>query len=331
MRPSLAKRSERQPRASLSCNARLGYHAAPVQRGRISQAARKTRAAARALSGRPASASTLPPAKLTEVQRRVLDELTSRGIAIVPFAELIDDPGLWRELRAEMNAFVASAEAQLAEGAKQRRKKDFLIRRYERGKSKLPREPAVLTSDSSWLRYAAGDKLLDIVNAYRGARTKLVDFDQWYTLPVGDEHERVASQQWHRDPEDQHVVKVFLYFSDVDDEAGPFEYIPESAEGSRYGHLWAWGDESPRYPPTEELEQAIPASDRIAATGPEGTLVICDTSGFHRGGYGRSRPRVLSTHTYVNKKITAERPERRKFQVDWRDNELSEQSRFALS
>jgi hypothetical protein len=33
----------------------------------------------------------------------------------------------------------------------------------------------------------------------------------------------------------------------------------------------------------------------------------------------------------VNRKITADRPERRKFQVDWRERELSEQSRFALT
>jgi hypothetical protein len=33
----------------------------------------------------------------------------------------------------------------------------------------------------------------------------------------------------------------------------------------------------------------------------------------------------------VNKKITPERPDRRKFTVDWRDGELSEASRFALT
>ena len=158
-----------------------------------------------------------------------------------------------------------------------------------------------------------------------------IKFDVPNTLPVEDAQERTDSQQWHRDPEDQHVVKVFLYFSDVDEEAGPFEYIPSSAEGGKYGNLWPWGKGSPRYPPTDELEQAIPVSERVAATGPRGTLVICDTSGFHRGGYARSKPRVLSTHTYVNRKITPDKPERRKFQVEWGDGELSEQARFALS
>jgi phytanoyl-CoA dioxygenase PhyH len=267
---------------------------------------------------------------LNPAQERVLRELRSTGISLVAFDELVADPALWRELQAEIDVFVADAEDQIAAGRKGGKKK-FLIRRYERGKTKLPLEPSVLPSDGPWLRYAAGDALLGVVNAYRGAMTKLVDFDLWYTLPIVEGHDRVDSQQWHRDPEDQHVVKVFLYFSDVGEDAGPFEYIPESAEGGKYGHLWPWGRGSPRYPPSEELEKAIPSSERIAATGPAGTLVICDTSGFHRGGYARSKPRILSTQTYINRKITAERPDRRKFQVDWREHELSEQARFALS
>jgi hypothetical protein len=267
------------------------------------------------------------PPPLSETQQRVLEALGADGIALVPFAELFGS-GLWDELRAEMDEFAAKAAALAAEGGPGG-KKDFLIRRYPRGKAKLPVEPAVLATDSAWLRFAAGDPLLDVVNSYRGVKTKLVDFDQWYTIPVGEESERHASQQWHRDPEDQHVVKVFLYFSDVDEEGGPFEYVKQSAEGGKYGHLWPWG-ETHRYPPSDELERVIPESDRVLATGPAGTLVICDTSGFHRGGYARSKPRILATHTYVDRKVTPEN-RRRKFQVDWRDGTLSEQARFALS
>jgi hypothetical protein len=274
--------------------------------------------------------SPLLASEFTPVQQRVLGELRATGISIVPFAELVADDDLWSQLNADMGEFVAGAEHELEHGGGAKRKKDFLIRKYPRGKKKLPIVPAIFPSDGHWMRYAAGDALLGIVNAYRGAQVKLVDFDQWYTVPVGEDAERVASQEWHRDPEDQHVVKVFLYFSDVDEDAGPFEYAQHSAEGFEYGQLWPWG-ESERYPPTEELEAAIPASERVRATGPVGTLVICDTSGFHRGGYARTKPRILSTHTYVNKKITAERPERRKFTVDWRDGELSEASRFALT
>ena len=279
--------------------------------------------------GAPADPKAFTAPKLTEVQQRTFDALRSEGIAVVRFVDLFEDAPLWQELQAEMAEFVAGAAAEAEQGGPGG-KKDFLIRRFPRGKSKLPIEPAVLASDGPWLRFAAGDRLLDVVNAYRGVKTKVVDFDQWYTIPVGDDIERHASQQWHRDPEDQHVVKVFLYFSDVDEEAGPFEYAKHSAEGGKYGNLWPWGDSETRYPPTEELERVIPEADRLLATGPAGTLVICDTSGFHRGGYARSKPRVLATQTYVDRKVTPEN-KRRKFEVDWRDDGLSDQARFALS
>ena len=142
----------------------------------------------------------------------------------------------------------------------------------------------------------------------------------------------MASQEWHRDPEDQHVVKVFLYFSDVDEDAGPLRVRAAAApSGVEYGDLWPWGESG-----------ALPA-DRGAGGGRSRP----ETADARPGRPGRSssatraastaaasraaKPRILSTHTYVNRKITPERPERRKFTVDWRDGELSEDSRFALS
>jgi hypothetical protein len=265
---------------------------------------------------------------LTSVQQRALDSLRTDGIALVSFAELFEDEQLWSEMSAEMAQFVAGAEAEVAAGGADK-KKDFLIRRYPR-KGKLPIEPAILATGSPWLRFAAGDRLLDIVNSYRGVKTKLVDFDLWYTIPIASQSDRHSSQQWHRDPEDLHVVKVFVYFSDVGESAGPFEYVRHSAPGSTYGDLWPWGEEE-RYPPTDEFEAKIDAADRMLAMGRPGTIVVADTSGFHRGGYAETTPRVLATQTYIDKKITADRPDRRKFQVDWRGPEVSEQARFALS
>src|SRR5439155_1288274 len=79
--------------------------------------------------------------------------------------------------------------------------------------------------------------ILDVVDGYRGEPARLIDFDNWYTIPEARADTRVKSQRWHRDPWDNHIVKVFVYFSDVDEEAGPFEYVPGSAAGGRYGDL----------------------------------------------------------------------------------------------
>src|SRR5207244_10542697 len=121
-------------------------------------------------------------------------------------------------------------------------------------------------------------------------------------------------------------------------DAGPFEYVPGSAPGGPYGDLWAWGTswltdrgvEERWYPPDEELAAKIPESARFKVVGPKGTLALCDTSGFHRGGFARSKPRVVSIHTYIS---PDSKHETMNFAVDWRDNgaELSQQARYALS
>jgi hypothetical protein len=227
---------------------------------------------------------------LDGVQERALESLRRDGIALVPFGELFGGTALWDELRADMDVFVRDAEARPPEKTKG---KSFIVRRFLAGKGE-----ARYGLGNPWLRLSLSAPILDVVNGYRGEQTRLLDFDNWYTVPDPAATERVKSQQWHRDPWDEHIVKVFVYFSDVDEEAGPFEYVPGSAPGGRYGELWPWQPEG-IYPPQDEFDAAIPPGDRLTATGPAGTVIFCDTSGFHRGGWAKARPRVLSVQTYV--------------------------------
>jgi hypothetical protein len=275
---------------------------------------------------RPAEPFAEP--QLTGTQQRVLDELRGRGIAMIGFDELVGDASLWHELQADMDAFVERAVEQIPPGMTRPEHKDqFLIRRFRPNKQGEALEEARLATDGPWLRFAVGSPLLDVVNAYRGLQTKLVDYDHWYTVPFSEDYERVSSQQWHRDPEDLHVVKVFLYFSDVDEEAGPFEYVPGSTEGGPYGDIFPWGKGDSWYPSVRKFDRKVPKSDRLLVTAPAKTIVVCDTSGFHRGGHAHSKPRILSTHTYVSRGSTWGR----RFEVDWRDGDLSDAARFALT
>jgi Phytanoyl-CoA dioxygenase (PhyH) len=259
---------------------------------------------------------------LDGVQQGVLDTLRRDGIGLVSFEELFDDESLWRTLSDDIGAFASETERQLDQPRKAVKGKSFIARRYLGGK-----ETPIFELDSLWLRLGVSERLLDVVNAYRGEPVHLIDFDNWYTIPDPTAETRVKSQQWHRDPWDEHITKVFVYFSDVDEDAGPFEYVPQSAPGERYGDLWPWQAEGV-YPPQEEFEAAIPSSEWMTATGAAGTVIICDTSGFHRGGWARVRPRVLSTHTYVGS-TSAKRP-RFEFE-DTPGGELSPAARTALA
>jgi hypothetical protein len=275
--------------------------------------------------------SRFKAAALSPVQQQALDDLRRDGVAVVPFADLFGDAQLWRELEADMDAFVRQTEEELPALTVEERKKRFgnkwfLVRRF---RSRRGEPLPALGPDNAWVRLGVAAQLLDVVNAYRGKLMRLHDIDLWYTSPEGDETERVLSQKWHRDGWENHIVKVFTYFREVDEEAGPFEYVRGSAEGGKYGALWPWQDEEV-YPDQEEFAAAIDPSDCLTLTGPPGTILICDTSGFHRGGFARSKPRVLSYLTYLSDE--GNQRHRRKFDVDWSsgDSGQSEAALYAL-
>lgn len=204
-------------------------------------------------------------------------------------------------------------------------------RHREKGLERQGVSPPVptLPADDPWVRLALAGPIIDTVNSYREMWTKLYSLDQWYTVPVGSEQQRVGAQAWHRDPEDLHVVKVFVYFSDVGDQAGPFEYIPGSAEGGRYGHLWPWSIKSSVYPSQEELASQIPEADVVSATGAAGTIIFCDTSGLHRGGFSTKDPRILAAITYLSPAAYISRRTPRRFRIE-PAIEAPETARFAL-
>lgn len=232
-------------------------------------------------------------------QSRVLAALNADGIATIGITEMIGERD-WAALRADMDGFCASrAVVEGSEAARQHRdrgvQKNFLVNRYGHA------NPAVLAPDNPWLALAVNPRVLDVVNAYLGMWSRFQSLDCWYTIPDPSAPRR-NSQNWHRDPEDRHMLKLFLYFRDVAEANGPFEYVPGSSQfkGTKYGHLWPTSPTNRRYPPSEELEQKIPPSERRICTGPAGTLVFCDTTGFHRGGYATGGPRILGTLMYTS-------------------------------
>ena len=111
--------------------------------------------------------------------------------------------------------------------------------------------------------------------------------------------ERISSQRWHRDYNDKHLLKVFLYLVDVDEEHGP---VPvrrrEPARRPVRGRV-GLAAARPELPDRGGARGAHPRRRRCRRSpGPAGTLLFCNTAGFHRGGFSTTEPRVLATATY---------------------------------
>ncbi|BAZ41320.1 hypothetical protein NIES4101_72850 [Calothrix sp. NIES-4101] len=88
------------------------------------------------------------------------------------------------------------------------------------------------------------------------------------------------SRLWHIDIEDLKVLKVIIYLQDVNEDNGPFEYIPLSlshqvAKKLKYRN---------GYVKSQKMQQVLSDSHYQSCTGKAGTVIIAATgSVFHRG------------------------------------------------
>ena len=233
------------------------------------------------------------PPSLDDVQRSILADVREHGYSLRSFEEVFSDAAAWTAIEEQRDRFVASTEADLAAGGEHvrvRPGKEFVVRLQSYGVELGPADP--------WFGAVASQRLLDLANAYLEMWSKLEYVDVWYSVPQPAAAERISSQRWHRDYNDKHLLKVFLYLVDVDEHMGPFQYVAGSQPGGAYADAWGWEPLGQHYPTEEELEARVPSSAVQTFTGPAGTLVFCNTAGFHRGGFSTTKPRVLATATY---------------------------------
>ena len=261
--------------------------------------------------------------ELDDVQRRIVSEVEAQGFSVLPFGELFRDAELWRDLEAQRDRFVEETESELAAGGENVR-----VRQRVRDSASQLRSRRGL--DDPWFRATSSRRMLDVANAYLRMWSKLEYLDVWYSVPQPAAAERVSSQRWHRDYNDKHLLKAFLYLVDVDDDMGPFQYVPGSQPGGPYADAWAWSPLGQNYPTEEELEEKIPASAVHAFTGPKATLIFCNTAGFHRGGFSTTNPRVLATVTYSSPASLASLTER-SYAFAGALDDLDAPTRFALT
>lgn len=100
---------------------------------------------------------------------------------------------------------------------------------------------------------------------------------------------QVGPRRWHRDAEDFHVLRTVLYLNDVDEDGGPFEYLPRRLASLGGRALAADGMCS-----DEQLAAHVPREHWKRCAGPAGTLVIADSAQvFHHESLQRGSARSV--------------------------------------
>ena len=269
----------------------------------------------------------LRPSDLSPVQERVVEQLRQDGVAIVPFAELFTDDERWQRAAADMGEFVAETEALLPSMSHDDRVaafgKAFLVRRY---RVKKGEDRPTFGLENPWVSMGASPEFLGIVNAYRSEPMRLHDVDNWYTVPDAEAGpQRLAALAPGRVGEPH---RQGLHVLQRGRRGGRALRVRPRQRRRRPVRLALALEDKEVYPPQDELEAAVDPAACRSLTGGPGSIVFCDTSGFHRGGFARARPRILSYHTYLSE--AGQQRHRRKFEVEVEMAELAEQSAYAL-
>jgi hypothetical protein len=155
-----------------------------------------------------------------------------------------------------------------------------------------------VASDDPLLRISLHPRVLAIVNRYMGMRSYLRAVNLWWDRPTPDV--AASTQLWHRDLDDARCVKAFIYFNDVDRQTGPFSYLRGTHMFGRHAGLQPGGDKSKNRFTDEEIKAPLSMQDAQVCTGSAGTLIFCDTYGFHRG-LKPQKDRLMSLSQYVSK------------------------------
>ncbi len=152
----------------------------------------------------------------------------------------------------------------------------------------LPRKKnhnEILATSEQLVRYeelfqwGLNERLLKIAERYLGLPVAYDGLLFSFSIANGKE---VGARAWHRDREDRRMLKVCVYFNDVTDDGGPFEFLDSktnsmlcNAVTDRYKSVF-----------TEELKTISPdALDKVmTCTGRAGTAIFVDTAlYYHRG------------------------------------------------
>lgn len=228
--------------------------------------------------------------------RAILAALEGEGIArasadALPFAS--------REGMAQLQSFAASLRTRAPTVA---------------SSVHVPRREIMERPDA--FRIGLDARLLSLAENYLGLPVRYLGMD--IKREVADSKEN-GIRLWHRDIEDHRMLKVIVYLSDVDEGAGPFEWLSQRDTHAAVAALrLVWGDVLT----TKDLEVVIPPTRWRKAMGPKHSVHFFDPARLlHRASPPTKRDRYSVTYSYSTRRPYLEYPHvtefNRKFVARW--------------
>lgn len=146
--------------------------------------------------------------------------------------------------------------------------------------------------------YALNPKLLAAAALYLGAPASLRSVQYFYTPQNQTE---AGSQMLHFDHIGKKQLKLFVYLAEVEDDTGPFVFVPANASDRVLRAMsLTWEEAHMRRFEDDEVEAIVPLHEMVRLTGPAGSGGMVDTTRcLHYGGRARRGERHMMIIQYT--------------------------------
>ena len=142
--------------------------------------------------------------------------------------------------------------------------------------------------------------LVAVAQNFLGAPPVHTQTNCWWSKHYSDdpEHIKAAAQRFHQDRDYIKFLKVFIYLTDVDESGGPHEFIAGS--NADYALVSKNKRRSSKRVSDAYLERIYPAERFRKFTATRGSIILEDTSGFHKGNPVVTGHRLMLQLEYVS-------------------------------
>lgn len=130
--------------------------------------------------------------------------------------------------------------------------------------------------------------VLAAVSEHLGCKPTLSNVSMWWSLPghANAEH----AEFFHRDVDDWLFIKLFIYITDVDEDAGPHVFVRGSHRINKLSKIARYSD--------EKVYESFGLDNVLFLTAKAGTSFLENTYGMHKGQLPKSRRRLLLQAQY---------------------------------
>jgi hypothetical protein len=235
---------------------------------------------------------------MNDIQNLILNELKTDGISIKHIDDFNSDIKNSFSLLTNYyeifskNPKIVDLIKRYNHGEKFNSDKDFEIN----SKHFLNRD---LNLGDSVVDFYLNDFFVDISSAYLKTLPKIFQINSWIHISSPKRTSRIKSMNWHRDPEDNSIFKIYVIVNDVGELNGPYQYVKGSHLNGKYGRL----NTNNRYIDNDFFEKNVDKNDIVSLIGRKGTIAFVDNYGFHRGGFVQEGIRFLTQAVFLKPEV----------------------------